>query len=177
MTHPALERLFCPRSVAVIGASPTPGKAGHALMRSLTCFGGPVYPIHPTAREVLGRPIAGRISELPEVPDLALLAVPARAVPGLVRECGDAGVAGAVVHAGAFAEIGDEGDELQPELAIAAADTGIRLLGPNTSGFLAPHLRLCASFVEPAATVSPGPLTIVAHSGGVNHALAFGAHG
>ena len=177
MSDPRLGRLLAPRSVAVIGASPAPGKAGNALVRSLATFGGAVLPVHPTADEVHGRPVAKRLADLPEVPDLALLAVPAAAVPSVVRECGEAGVAGAVVHAGGFAEADEDGAALQRELAAVVAETGIRVLGPNTSGFIAPHLGLCASFVASAATIDPGPLAIVAQSGGVNHALAFGAHG
>lgn len=176
VTDSGLGRVFGPRSVAVIGASPAAGKAGNALMRSLAGFNGSVYPVHPTAQEVLGHRAYGTIDQLPEIPDLALLVVPAPAVPRLVRECGVAGVAGAVVHAGGFAEAGYEGGTLQRELAAAATETGIRLLGPNTSGFVAPQLGLCASFVSSAATIRTGPLAIVAQSGGVNHALAFGAH-
>jgi acetyltransferase len=145
-------------------------------MASLAGFDGPVYPVHPNAEAVLGRPAFSSVAELPTVPDLALIAVPAAAVAAVVRDCGEAGVSLAVVHAGGFGESGGAGEALQEDLLAAARETGVRVLGPNTSGFLAPHLRLCASFVSPAAAIGQGDIAIVAQSGGVNHALAFAAH-
>jgi acyl-CoA synthetase (NDP forming) len=144
-------------------------------MRSLAGFPGTVHPVHPHADDVLGRRAFPDVAALPAVPDLALVAVPAASAPGVVRACGLAGVAGAVVYAGGFAEAGSDGARLQDALAAAAAETGIRVLGPNTSGFIAPHHGLCASFVGAAAGVPTGPLAIVAQSGGVNLALAFAA--
>lgn len=175
MSPSALTRLLAPRTVAVVGASPSPGKAGNALMRSLAGFRGAVHPVHPKAAEVLGRRAYARVADVPEPVDLALLAVPAAAVPAAVEDCARAGVGGAIVHAGGFAEVGPDGAALQRAAAEAAASGGMRLLGPNTSGFVAPHLGLCATFVASTAALRPGPLAIVAQSGGVNHALAFGA--
>src|SRR5690242_7502972 len=95
-----LERLLAPRSVAVVGASPTPGKAGNALMTSLGSFPGPVYAVNPRAAAVGGRPGFARVAELPGPVDLALVVVPAPAVLQVVEECAAAGLGGAVVHSG-----------------------------------------------------------------------------
>jgi acetyltransferase len=175
VSRSSLSRLFAPRTIAVVGASPTAGKAGNALMHSLAAFPGDVHPVHPTAEEVLGRPAYGDVRAIPHAVDLALLAVPAGVTPRAVAQCVEAGVGGIVVHAGGFAESGDDGVALQEATAAALDGSPTRLLGPNTSGFLAPPLGLCASFVASAQAISSGPLAIVAQSGGVNHALAFAA--
>jgi acyl-CoA synthetase (NDP forming) len=176
MSDANLTRMLAPRSVAVIGASPSEGKAGNALVRSLEGFAGDVFPVHPKAAEVRGLAAYPSIAAVPGTIDLALLAVPAAASVAAVAECAEAGVGGAVVHAGGFAETGPEGEGLQDRLRDAAAGR-LRVLGPNTSGFMAPPIGLCATFVRSASTVPAGRLAIVAQSGGVNHALAFGAAG
>jgi acetate---CoA ligase (ADP-forming) len=170
-----LEPLFGARSVAVIGASVTPGKAGNALVGSLAGFGGRVFAVNPRGEPVGGRPGYERIGDVPERVDLALIAVPVPAVLGALAECAEAGVGAAVVHSGGWAEAGSEGTELQASLAVLGRETGLRILGPNTSGFFDPSAGLCASFVRTAADLPAGGLAIVAQSGGVNHALAFQA--
>ncbi len=172
-----LRRLFAPGSVAVVGASATPGKAGNALMHSLASFAGPVIAVNPRGESVAGRPGVQRLSELGDAVDLVLVAVPAEAVPGVLRECAETNAGAAVVHSGGWAEAGPAGEALQAELVAVAGETGLRILGPNTSGFFAPPERLCASFVRTAAELPAGGLAIVAQSGGVNHALAFLAAG
>ena len=161
----------------MIGASATPGKAGNALMGSLASFPGQVYAVNPRGEDVAGRPGATRVADIPEQVDLALVAVPARAVPGVLAECAEAGVGAAVVHSGGWAEAGTDGVELQAALVSVARGSGLRILGPNTSGFFDPAAGLCATFVRPAVDLPAGGLAIVAQSGGVNHALAFLAAG
>jgi acetyltransferase len=173
----SLSSLFDPRVVAVVGASATPGKAGNVLMHSLESFPGTVVAVNPRGQEIAGRAGYARIADIPDAVDLALLAVPPQAVTPVLRECAAAGVGAAVVHSGGWAEAGPDGERLQAELAALTRETGLRVLGPNTSGFLNPPARLCASFVRPAANLRPGSLAIVAQSGGVNHALAFLADG
>lgn len=106
-------------------------------------------------------------------PDLVVSCIPAAATAGAVRAAAAAGARAALVCAGGFAEAGGDGALRQQELSEVVRDTGIRVLGPNTSGFLAPHRRLTASFVPGVADLEPGPVAVVAASGGVNHALAF----
>jgi len=173
-TADALDALFAPRGVVVVGASRDPGKLGAALARSLRTFPGhvglvntrdprPADGVHASIREAAE---AGPV-------DLALICVPAAACAAAVEQAAQAGARAAVVYAGGFAEAGPEGERHQRELAAAAAATGVRLLGPNTSGFLAPGHQLTASFVPGALDVPAGRVAVVAASGGVNHALAF----
>ncbi len=172
-----LGRLLDPRAIAVIGASTTAGKAGNALTRNLAAFPGPVWAVNPKGDAVAGRPGAERIGDVPGPIDVALIAVPAPAVLSVVRECAEARVGAVVVHSGGWGETGEDGAALQAAVVDAAREAGIRVLGPNTSGFFDPAAGLCASFVAAAADLPPGGLAIVAQSGGVNHALAFQAAG
>lgn len=171
-----LDPLFSPRSIAVVGASPNPGKIGHVLMRNLAGFSGPVYPVHPTASEVLGHPAHGTVATIPDRVDLALLAIPPNAVIAAMNDCAAAGVGAAVIHSGGWAEAGEDGVAAQTKLREIARAHGIRLLGPNTSGFLIPGHGIYATFVaDLPQTVHPGSLAIVAQSGGVNLSLCFQA--
>ncbi len=106
--------------------------------------------------------------------DLAVICLPATACPGVLAEAAAAGARAAVICGGGFAEAGGPGAALQRELTTIVAATGIRLLGPNTSGFIVPSAGLAASFVPGAMAVPAGRVAVVAASGGVNHALAFG---
>ncbi|MEV4396404.1 acetate--CoA ligase family protein [Nonomuraea sp. NPDC049607] len=162
--------LFAPRGVAVVGASRDPGKLGAAMARSLSGFDGFLALVNP--RDTTMHPSVGAAAGAGPV-DLALLCVPAAACADVLGEAAAAGVRAAVVCGGGFAEAGGAGIEHQRRLAAVARDSGLRLLGPNTSGFLAPHARLTASFVPGAHRVAPGAVAVVAASGGVNHALAF----
>ncbi|MFH5823703.1 acetate--CoA ligase family protein [Georgenia sp. AZ-5] len=171
-----LGSLFAPRGVAVVGASRSGGKLGAVMARSLRAFDGPLglvnsrnpdpaAGLHPTvadAARALGSPL-----------DLAVLCVPAAACAAAVEDAASAGAGAALVCAGGFAESGEQGAAYQRDLLAAARRTGVRLLGPNTSGFLSPAQRLTASFVPSAADVPPGGVAVVAASGGINHALAF----
>ncbi|TRW45818.1 acetate--CoA ligase family protein [Georgenia yuyongxinii] len=171
-----LSALFAPRGVAVVGASRTGTKLGSVMAQALRAFGGPLalvnsrnpdpaaglYPSVGAAADALGEPL-----------DLAVLCVPAAACAGALEDAASAGVRAALVCAGGFAEAGGDGVAYQERLVAAARESGVRLLGPNTSGFLVPHRRLTASFVPGAGEVPAGAVAVVAASGGVNHALAF----
>jgi acetyltransferase len=105
--------------------------------------------------------------------DLAVLCVPAAATAAALAEAANAGVRAALVCAGGFAEAGGPGVRYQADVAAVVAETGLRLLGPNTSGFLAPGAGLTASFVPGAATIPAGRVSVVAGSGGILHAVSF----
>ncbi len=171
--RPDLDALFAPRGVAVVGASRDPSKLGAALARSLAGFadrGGHLALVN-SRDDGMHPSVAAAAAEGPV--DLAMICVPAAACPGVLAEAAAAGARGAVICGGGFAEAGGPGTALQEDLAAVVARTGIRLLGPNTSGFLAPHQGLTASFVPGVAQVRAGRVAVVAASGGVNHALAF----
>lgn len=167
-----LQPLLQPRSIAVVGASPSAGKAGNALMRSLASFDGPVHPVNPRAAEIAGRPATATVGEIANPPDLAILAVPASVTPAALEDCGQAGVRAAIVCSGGFAEA-PGGEALQQEVVQIARQHGMRLLGPNTSGFVSPADAVFATFVRSAAGLLPGSVSVVARSGGANLAACF----
>lgn len=165
MTHP-LQPIFEPRSVAIVGASANPAKRGYQVVAALGASGfeGPVYPVNPRGGEILGRPAYASVDDLPEAPDLAYIATPAASVPDVVAACGRRGIRGAIVPAVGFRESGDAGRDLETRLLEAARKTGIRVIGPNTSGLLNTHARVHMVGGEPLA---PGGIAILAQSGNV----------
>ncbi|MFE2212951.1 acetate--CoA ligase family protein [Streptomyces canus] len=172
----ALDPLFAPRAIAVLGASATPGKLGAAMADSLASFPGPVMKVN-SGRPDPDRGFFSTVGEAAAAhgitPDLVVSCIPAAVTADALRDAAAVGARAALVCAGGFAEAGGDGALHQQALAEVVRDTGIRVLGPNTSGFLAPHRRLTASFVPGAPDLEPGPVAVVAASGGVNHALAF----
>ena len=167
-----LGALFDPRGIAVVGASRHPGKLGAVMARSLTVFTGRLALVN--ARDHGDGFHASVRDAAQDGPvDLAVLCVPAPATAAALAEAADAGARAAVICGGGFAEAGPEGEAHQRDVAAVIARTGVRVLGPNTSGFLAPAHRLTASFVPGVAEVPAGRVAVVAASGGINHALAF----
>ncbi|RWZ50825.1 CoA-binding protein [Labedella phragmitis] len=164
--------LLAPRGVVVVGASGNPEKLGYAMASSLKTFPGDV-------RLVNSRPTAGMHSSIAEaaaaggVPDLAIMCVPATHTASAVRESAEAGIGAALVCAGGFAEAGGVGVDYARDLDTVVAETGIRLLGPNTSGFFVPDAALFASFVPGVRRLGAGSVAVVAASGGINHVLSF----
>ncbi|MFI6673411.1 acetate--CoA ligase family protein [Kribbella sp. NPDC050470] len=165
-----LEGLFTPRGVAVIGASRNPAKLGAVMARSLATYDGPLALVNSRDSQLHGS-VAEAVDVLGAPIDLAVVCVPAPASADAVAEAAKAGASAALVCAGGFAEAGHP--EYQEALAEVVDRYGIRVLGPNTSGFLVPSRKLTASFVPSAATVPSGGVGVVAASGGVNHALSF----
>jgi acyl-CoA synthetase (NDP forming) len=171
-----LGAVFAPRGVTVIGASTDPDKMGSVMARSLSTFAGPVVRVNERASDAsagLYASVAEGAQALGVGVDLAVLCVPASLCAGALERAADAGVRGALVCAGGFAEAGTEGARAQSDLLEVARRRGVRLLGPNTSGFFAPGDDLFATFVPGARAVPAGNIGLVAASGGVNHALAF----
>lgn len=168
----ALQALFAPRSIAVVGASEAEEKPGAQLMRVLENFPGELIPINPKALHIFGRNAYASLSAVGRPVDLAVLAVPAGASPDVLEDGGRAGLKAAVIISGGFAEAGDEGIALQTRLRQVCTRYGIRLLGPNTSGYAAPGgATVC--FVPGVEKLPPGGLAVVAQSGSVNLTLAF----
>ncbi|MCJ1697740.1 acetate--CoA ligase family protein [Rathayibacter caricis] len=166
-----LTALFEPRGVAIIGASSSPEKLGHAMAASLDSFAGPVRLVNPRPGPGMDPTIAAAAEHAPI--DLAVLCIPAQHTAQALRDSAAAGVGAALVCAGGFAEIGDAGLAAAAAVDAAIRDTGIRVLGPNTSGFFVPADRLVASFVPGARELGAGRVAVVAASGGINHVLSF----
>jgi acyl-CoA synthetase (NDP forming) len=169
MSH-SLDAIFRPQSVAVVGASNAPEKYGYTILKNILegGFRGPVYPVNPKAGEILGRPSVRSVVDLPPGVDLAVIIIPAKAVPQALTDAGQAGIKAAVIISGGFAESGDEGAALQREVVEVARRSAIRVVGPNCQGVNNPHHGLCASW--PLLT-QPGEIAVISQSGTVGAAL------
>lgn len=169
----SMQRLLRPRSVAVIGASPRPGTIGHALVHNLVVAGfqGPVFPVHPHAASVAGVPCWPSVTEVPGDVDLAIVAVPAASVPGVVAACGDKGVGALVVVSAGFADAGPEGAEAERRITRAAHGWGMRVVGPNCFGVLNsdPAVQLNATFAPECPR--RGRVGFASQSGGLGIAI------
>ncbi|KKB83704.1 acetyltransferase [Devosia limi DSM 17137] len=163
MTIRHLDRAFAPRSVALIGASERPGSLGALVLSNIVSggFAGTVFPVNPKYAQLSGRPCYARVSDLPEVPDLCVIATPAGTVPDLVEQIGLAGGRAVVVIT---AGIGKQ-DGLRQRMLEAAGRHGIRIIGPNTIGLLAPRVGLNASFTHIPARA--GSLALLSQSGAI----------
>ena len=160
---PLDDEIFRPKSIAVIGASNNPKKVGYALVRNLEHFKGKVFPVNPKYHEVLGFKCYPSIKGVPESVDCSLIAVPSKVVPSVLEECGKKGVNLAVVVSAGFGETGGEGKELEKRLKNISKKYGMRLLGPNTLGFMVPSLKLNASFSS--SMPPPGKVSFLSQSG------------
>jgi acetyltransferase len=150
--HP-LDVFFRPESVAVIGATETPGSVGRTLLWNLMTspFGGTVYPVNPRRASVLGIKAYPNIKAVPEQVDLAVVVTPAPTIPGIIRECGEAGVRAAIVISAGFKEIGPEGAELERRVVEEARKARMRIIGPNCLGVMSPLTGLNATFARSMA--------------------------
>jgi acyl-CoA synthetase (NDP forming)/GNAT superfamily N-acetyltransferase len=162
-----------PRSIAVVGAGRHPGNVGHQVVRSLLAgdFSGTVYPVNPAARAVCGVPAFPALLSVPEPVDLAIVAVPASAVPGVIDEAASVGVRAVTIITAGFGETGRSGAAVETEMLSVARRHGMRIVGPNCLGVANtdPEIRMNATFasLEPL----PGRLALVSQSGAVGVVL------
>jgi len=161
-----LDKIFKPKSVAVIGASSRKGSVGNTVLLNLIegGFTGAVYPVNPKHDEIEGLPAFASVSELPETVDLAIVCTPAGTVCQIVDECGSAGILGLVILTAGFREVGSAGARLQQELwETAKRHEGLQIIGPNCLGIIAPHVSLNASFA--ANMPQQGRIAFISQSG------------
>ena len=165
-TKGSLTPFFEPRSVAIVGASAVPGKAGHELIRNIQANGYPgrLHPVNPKGGEILGLPVSASIAGLPDGVDLALVVLPAEATPAAVRDCAARGIRHIVLMAGGFAEVDDAGTRIQQELIEIVRETGVRLMGPNISGHTSTPAAFTSAFF-PLGKIRRGRVSIVAQTG------------
>ncbi len=129
-----LDNFFWPESVAIVGATDNPVKINYRLVRNLVHlnFTGKVYPVNPRSKEIVGLKTYARLQDIKDKIDLVVTAVPAAATLDVIKECDDIGVRHVVIITGGFSEGGEEGKQLQREIASFIKEKGIRTLGPNT---------------------------------------------
>jgi acetyltransferase len=163
--------MFRPKSVAVIGATERPLSVGKSVLWNLISnrFGGTVYPVNPSHPSVLGIKSYPSIREVPETVDLAVIATPAKTVPGVIRECGEAGVRAAIVLSAGFKEVGEAGRELERQILGHARHFGMRVIGPNCLGVMSPTSGLNATFGN--AMALRGSVGFVSQSGALCTAI------
>lgn len=162
----ALDALFAPRSVAVLGASRQPGKLGHRLLENVKAAGfpGPVYPVHPSGEPILGYPSVTSVEALPEAVDLALVSLPAAAVPAAVKALASRRARVAVVLSSGFGEVDADGRAIEGELLGVARVAGLRLVGPNCMGVYSAPARLNGTYFWDLPE-RPGGISVVSQSG------------
>jgi len=162
--HP-LDAFFEPESVALIGATENPGSVGRTVLWNLMSspFGGTVFPVNPKRAGVLGIKAYPNIGAVPEKVDLAVLTTPAPSIPGIIRECVDAGVKAAVVISAGFKEVGAPGAELERRVVEEAQRGHLRVIGPNCLGVMSPLTGLNATFARSMAL--PGNVGFISQSG------------
>jgi len=160
----SLARLLDAKSVAVIGASRDEKKRGFQTIRALmeSKFEGPIYPVNPHEETILGLKCYPSILHVEDPVDLGFICTPAETLPAIVADCGRMGLAGVVVIAGGFGELGRRGRQLQAKIVNIAEKAGMRLLGPNTSGIINVHSGLNLAGID---SVPKGNMALVSQSG------------
>jgi len=161
-----LHRIFNPQRIALIGVTPNPQSVGGKILKNLVGggFQGVVYPVNPSNEAVLGIQCHPDVWSLPKKPDLAVICAPAHQVPGLIEECGKAGILGIIIVSAGFREIGPEGKALENQIQehIHKFD-GMRVLGPNCLGVIVPRLNLNVSFAS--GMPNDGHIAFISQSG------------
>ncbi len=176
----AIARLLRPRSLAIIGASPTPGSLGGGVMGNVARFGfkGDVHLVNPTRKEIDGRPCLASPKDLPFGVDCAVLAIPGKAVLETARACAGRGVGGLIIFGAGFAEAGEEGKAAQAELAQIAREAGMAVEGPNCLGMVnyVDGVALTFGIAQPRPVGPRGGLAIVSQSGAMATVLRAAIH-
>jgi len=160
----------------VVGASADTAKWGGMITANLRLgeFPGPIYLVNPKGGTILGLPVYASVTELPETPDLVLIAVPSALVNGVVEECGRKGVSAIVVVSAGFSEVGPEGRAMEDEMIALADKYDMALVGPNCMGVISSHHKLYGTgfmLVRPA----PGGASMVSQSGNLGLQLLVSA--
>ena len=157
---------FQPSSMAVIGASRSPGKGGNIILRNLqkAGFKGALYPINPTVKEILGLPSYARVSDVPGKVETAMVVIPKTAVPDALEDCAAKGVTNIILSTGGYSDAGEEGAREQKTIIEMARRAGIRIMGPNSIGTLNPSAGMSTSIVG-LDPIRKGGVSIIGQSG------------
>jgi acetyltransferase len=162
-----LNRIMKPRQIAVVGASETTGTIGNALMKNLLegGFTGTVLPVNTKYETIHNLPSFRAVSDLEEGVDLAIIASPIQTVPGIVQECVNKKIGGAIIISAGGKEVGAQGKEIEARILDITRPAGFRIIGPNCFGIIQPDLHLNATFVS--GMPATGNLAFVSQSGGI----------
>jgi acyl-CoA synthetase (NDP forming) len=161
----ALDHVFNPKSIALIGASASFGKWGQMIFSNIVAgrFPGPLYPVNPREKKIFGIPVYRHVQDIPEPADLAIITTPAETVLSVVGDCGERGIKAAVVVTSGFSETGDQGRALESKLVALCREKGIVLVGPNTMGILCSRASLFATGAH--TRPRPGNVAFISQSG------------
>ena len=143
-----LEGFFNPKSVAIVGASQKKGKVGYEILTNMIKAGyqGEIFPVNNKARNIEGLKCYPDLKSIGQIPELVIVIVPAPAVPAVMQECAKIGVKSVIIITAGFKEVGKEGAEIEKQVVRIAKQAGIRIIGPNCLGVIAPANKVNASF-------------------------------
>jgi acyl-CoA synthetase (NDP forming) len=160
------EKFFYPKSVVIVGASSAPHKPGNDVIRNILAngYGGKLYLVNPRGEEILGMKAYSSIQDLPAGIDLAVVVLPAALNPQAIRDCAAKGIQAVVLAAGGFSEVDEKGEELQENLTRAVRETGVRVIGPNTSGHTSTPHNFTSTFF-PQGKIPRGHISYIAQTG------------
>jgi acetyltransferase len=166
-----LDKIFNPKSVAIIGASDEEGSVGYALMKNFIDLGfdGKVYPVNIRKTEILGLKAYQSVEQIPEAVDLAVIATPAKTVPDIVEHCGKIGIKGIIIISAGFKEVGAEGKALEDKILEIKNKYGLRIIGPNCLGVIRPSIKLNATFINKMP--KSGNIAFISQSGALGSAI------
>ena len=144
----SLESFFNPKSVAIVGASREKNKVGHEILANLIAAGykGDLFPVNPKADSIEGLKCYPDLQSIGQIPDLVIIIVPAKIVPSVMEQCAEAKAKSVIIITAGFKEVGKEGKQLEEQVLQIAKRAGIRVIGPNCLGVIAPANKLNASF-------------------------------
>ena len=166
-----LDKIFHPKSIAVVGASERKGSVGHAIMQNLikSEYPGDIYPINAKHKKIWGRPSCASVEQLNTGVDLAVLATPILSAPQIIKECCAMGVGGAIIISAGGKEIGEEGKKIEAAIKKEAENTQLRIIGPNCVGILGTRDKINASFAKTMPL--PGKMAFISQSGAICTAI------
>jgi len=169
--RPQLSKMLAPKTVALIGATESEDSVGRTIMENICAqpFGGTLYPVNPNRETVLGVKTYPNVRTIPKMVDLAVIVTPAKSVPGIITECAELGVKGAIIISAGFKEIGAPGIELERQILETARRGNMRIIGPNCLGVMFPHAGLNATFAADMAR--PGSVGFISQSGALCTAI------
>jgi len=171
-----MEKFFYPESIVVFGVSESEDNLGKDIISNLVNFGynGKIYAVGPKGGNVKGCKVYTSVLDIPGPVDLAVILIPARFIPDVIRQCGEKGIQHAVIESAGFREMGEEeGYRLEKDLLAASRRFGIRFIGPNCVGLINTLNGLYVPFVELTPEYKKGPVSIMSQSGGIGLALAI----